>query len=123
MMERPEEIRANDVSFLPIVASYVKRLGIVEVVNRLCPTKRRIPAGDVMLALIMDTITGRSPLYKLEQSFAQQDMELLFGRDIPVDKLNDDLVGRSMDAIYDAGSRRCRSWGRVIRYMWRIQPL
>ena len=104
MMERPEEIRASDVSFLPIVAWYVKRLGIVDVVNRLCPTKRGIPAGDVMLALIMDTITGRSPLYKLEQSFAQQDMELLFGRDIPVDKLNDDLVGRSMDAIYDAGT-------------------
>jgi len=28
----------------------------------------------------------------------------LFGRDIPVDKLNDDIVGRSMDAIYDAGT-------------------
>jgi len=86
MMERPDEIRASDVSFLPIIAWYVKRLGIVEVVHRLCPTKRGIPAGDVMLALIMDTITGRSPLYKLEESFAHQDMELLFGRDIPVER-------------------------------------
>ena len=54
MMERTEGIRASDVSFLPIVAWYVKRLGIVDVVHRLCPTKRGIPAGDVMLVLIMD---------------------------------------------------------------------
>ncbi len=104
MIERPEEIRASDVSFLPIVAWYVKRLGIMEVVNRLCPTNRGISAGEVMLALFMDTIAGRSPLYKLDESFSQQDMELLFGRDIPVEKLNDDLVGRTMDAIYDAGT-------------------
>jgi len=57
-----------------------------------------------MLGLIMDTITGRSPLYKLEKSLAQQDMELLFGRDIPVEKLNDDVVGRRMDALCDAGT-------------------
>jgi hypothetical protein len=37
MTIRPEEIRAGDVSFLPIVAAYVKKLGIVDEVNRLCP--------------------------------------------------------------------------------------
>lgn len=104
MAEQPEEIRASDVSFLPIVASYVKRLGIVDEVNRLCPTNRGVQSGEVLLALILDTISGRTPLYKLDQSFVQQDMELLFGRDIPVSKLNDDLVGRTMDAMFEAGT-------------------
>jgi len=62
----PDEIRASDVSLLPIVASYVKRLGIVDEVNRLCPTKSGVQAGQVVLALILNTISGRSPFYKLE---------------------------------------------------------
>ena len=62
MAEQPEEIRANDVSFLPIVASYVKRLGNVDEVNRLCPTNRGVQSGWVLLALILDTISGRPPI-------------------------------------------------------------
>ncbi len=57
-----------------------------------------------MLALILDTISGRSPLYKLEQNFLHQDMELLFGKDIPPSKFSEDLVGRTMDAIFEAGT-------------------
>jgi transposase len=104
MTVRPEDIQAADVSFLPIVAAYVKRLGIVDEVNRLCPTRSDVSAGQVVLALILDTLSGRSPLYKLERSFIGQDMELLFGEDIPPSKLNDDVVGRTMDALFDAGT-------------------
>ncbi len=104
MPGRPEEIRASDVSFLPIVASYVKTLGIVEEVNRLCPTNRGVESGQVVLAMILDTISGRSPLYKLEQGFWHQDMEVLFGKDIHPSKFSDDLVGRIMDAIFEAGT-------------------
>ncbi len=68
MGDQPEEMRASDVGVLPVVAEYVKRLGIVDEVNRLCPSKRGVTAGQVMLALILDTISGRTPLYKLEQS-------------------------------------------------------
>jgi len=100
----PVEIRASDVSFLPIVAAYVKRLGIVDEVNRLCPTNSEVKSGQVVLALILDTISGRSPLYRLEQSFVHQDMELLFGQDIPPCKLNDDLVGRTMDTLFEVGT-------------------
>jgi hypothetical protein len=52
MSERLKQIRASDVSFLPIVASHIKRLGIVDEVNRLCPTKSGIQSGQVVLALI-----------------------------------------------------------------------
>jgi len=104
MTIRSEDIRAGDVSFLPIVASYVKKLGIVDQVNRLCPTMGDLSAGQVVMALILDTLSGRSPLYKIEQSFVHQDMELLFGEDIPQSKFNDDAVGRCMDALFDAGT-------------------
>jgi transposase len=104
MTFRPEEIRAGDVSFLPIIAAYVNKLGIVDEVNRLCPTMSDLSAGQVVKALILDTLSGRSPLYRIEQSFIHQDMELLFGEDISPSKFNDDAVGRCMDALFDTGT-------------------
>ena len=102
MTFRPEEIRAGDVSFLPIVAAYVNKLGIVDEVNRLCPTMSDLSAGQVVKALILDTLSGRSPLYKIEQSFVHQDMELLFGEDISPSKFNDDAkVERNFGFLKD----------------------
>lgn len=111
MTIRSEDIRARDVSFLPIVAAYVKKLGIVDGVNRLCPTMGDVSAGQAVMALILDTLSGRSPLYKIEQSFVHQDMELLFGVDIPHSKFNDDAVGRTMDALFDTGK------GKILRLL------
>ena len=102
MTFRPEEIRAGDVSFLPIIAAYVNKLGIVDEVNRLCPTMSDLSAGQVVKALILDTLSGRSPLYKIEQSFVHQDMELLFGEDISPSKFNDDAkVERNFGFLKD----------------------
>ena len=75
MSIEPQDVRASDVSFLPIIAAYVKKLGIVEQVDRLCPTMSDVSAGQVVMALILDTLAGRSPLYKLELSFVGQDTE------------------------------------------------
>jgi len=100
----PQDVRASDVSFLPIVAAYVKKLGIVDQVDRLCPAMTDVSAGKVVMALILDTLAGRSPLYKLELSFVGQDTELLFGEEIAPAKFNDDAVGRSMDSLFEVGT-------------------
>ncbi len=63
-----------------------------------------LSAGQVVKALILDRLSGRSPLYKIEQSFVHQDMELLFGEDISPSKFNDDVVGRCMDALFETGT-------------------
>lgn len=104
MSIEPQDVRASDVSFLPILAEYVKKLGIVHQVDRLCPTMSDVSAGQVVMALILDTLSGRSPLYKLELSFVGQDTELLFGEEILPSKFNDDAVGRSMDALFEVGT-------------------
>lgn len=106
MSIEPQDVRASDVSFLPIIAAYVKKLGIVAQVDRLCPTMSDVSAGQVVMALILDTLAGRSPLYKLELSFVGQDTELLFGEDIPPAKFNDDAVGRSMDSLFEVGTSK-----------------
>ncbi|MFC1834792.1 DUF4277 domain-containing protein [Thermodesulfobacteriota bacterium] len=75
-----------DVSFLPIVAAFVKQIGIGQEVNRLCGGQSDVSPGLVVEAMVLVTLSGRSPLYRLEDSFAGMDLELLLGEDIPPSK-------------------------------------
>jgi transposase len=93
-----------DVSFLPIVGAFVKRIGIAEEVNRLCRSESDLSPGLVVEAMVLDTLAGRSPLYRLEHSFARIDLGLLLGQDIPAAKFNDDAVGRALDRMFDVGT-------------------
>lgn len=97
-------LQASDVRFLPIVSAFVKKIGLVEEINRLCPSEKDVSPGHVVMALILDTLSGRSPLYRLERSFKGADLELLLGVDIAPSKLNDDAVGRVLDLVWEAGT-------------------
>ncbi len=98
------DLSGCNVSFLPIVSAFVKKIGVVEEVDRLCESQSDVNPGHMVLALILDTLSGRSPLYRLEQSFADMDLELLLGENITAAKLNDDAVGRCLDRIFDTGT-------------------
>jgi transposase len=56
--------------------------------------------------LILDTLSGRSPLYRLEEFFAHQDTALLLGQDIAPEAFNDDTVGRILERLYDVGTMK-----------------
>jgi transposase len=74
--------------------------------NHYVPTEMEVDAGTVVLALVLDTLSGRSPLYRLEEFFAQQDTALLLGKAVPPQALNDDTAGRVLDRLYDFGTMR-----------------
>jgi hypothetical protein len=42
-------------------------------------------------------------------------MEILFGEDIPLSKLYDALVGRTMDGIFEAGTGLVGTRGLIMR--------
>ena len=42
-----------------------------------------VDAGTIVLGLVLDTLSGRSPLYRLEEFFAHQDTALLLGKVLP----------------------------------------
>jgi len=108
-MKESEPIRACDVRFLPIISAYARTLGVVEEVDRLCGPKRGVSDGQVVLALILDALSGRSPLFRLPQAFAKLDTELLLGEAISPEKLNDDAVGRALDRIFEVGTGKVLS--------------
>jgi len=108
-MKEGESLRACDVRFLPIVSAYARTLGMVEEVDRLCGSKRGISDGQIVLALVLDALSGRSPLFRLPQAFAKLDTELLLGETISPEKLNDDAVGRALDRIFEVGTSKVLS--------------
>lgn len=56
--------------------------------------------------MVLDTLSGRSPLYRLERFAESVDTGLLLGRKIPSSAFNDTTIGRAMDAIFDAGTEK-----------------
>ncbi len=99
-------ITATQVDHLPIVASYARRLGLVEIVNRLVPVEMEVEPGQIVLGLVLDTLSGRSPLYHLEATFEAYDQGVLFGQEMPAGYFNDDNVGRILDHLFAVGTQK-----------------
>jgi transposase len=99
-------IEAYQVQHLPIVKAYADKMGLVEVINQVVPTEMAIDPGTIVLGMILDTLSGRSPLYRLEEFFAHQDTALLLGKAIAPGTFDDDTVGRVLDRLYDTGTMK-----------------
>jgi len=69
----------------------------------------------VCLPLMLDTLIGRSLLFRLEDTFAHLDVELLLSECMGVSRLNDDAVGRMLDPLYEVGTNKILSGVRSVR--------
>ena len=74
------------VGHIPAIARMCHRLGLIDLINRSIPCNTDLDLGTLVTGMVCDTLSGRSPLYKVEEFIAEQDTELLFG--IPVDPHN-----------------------------------
>jgi transposase len=101
-----QAISAGQVNHLPIVAHFARRLGLVQIVNRLVSTQMEVEPGLVVLGLVLDTLSGRSPLYHLQTAFEDCDRAVLFGQELPAEYFSDDNVGRMLDRLYEVGTQR-----------------
>jgi len=91
---------------LPIIKAYADKLDLVNTVNKLVPSNMETDIGTVVLGLVIDTLSGRSPLYQLESFFEHTNRELLLGSDIPSSAFNDTNLGRVMKTIYAEGTSK-----------------
>ena len=99
-------IAAYHVQHLPIVKAYADKIGLVEAINQLVPTEMAIDPGTIVLGMILDTLSGRSPLYRLEEFFTHQDTALLLGKAVPPEAFQDDTVGRVLERLYATGTMK-----------------
>jgi transposase len=99
-------IEAYQVQHLPIVKAYADKIGLVETINQFVPTEMAIDPGTIVLGMVLDTLSGRSPLYRLEEFFSHQDTALLLGKVVAPEAFQDDTVGRVLDRLYDTGTMK-----------------
>ena len=89
---------------LPAAAAYCRTLGLVELIDQMVPTGMDLRPGLAVQAMVLDTLSGRTPLYRVEQFVADHDVELLLGEAVPAHVFTDTNLGRSLDAIFAAGT-------------------
>jgi len=107
MKQLPDGLCVTDAKFLPIIAAYVNKLRIVETVNQVCSSEGYdVSPGHMVAAMVFDTLSGRHPLYRLEKSFENLDIELLLDIPIRAEKLNDDAAARTLDRLFRANTGR-----------------
>jgi transposase len=84
---------------LPVVAAFASRLRIRDVVDGLCPVDDRseLTHGQVIEALVANRLTSPEPLVRVPDWAVGYAVEEVFG--LRPEQLNDDRVGRALDAI------------------------
>ena len=119
-----KNVRPYTVGELPVIASFCRKIGIPDIIDRLCPSQASVASGTVVTAMVLDILSGRSPLYRVEDFWRQQDTELVLGEEIDASALNDDALGRTLDRIHEAGTMKifteislaaCRRFGVSLR--------
>jgi transposase len=84
---------------LPVVASFCRRLDLEGIVDRACPVREvaTLTHGQVICALVANRLTSPTPLRRVEDWAQAWAVEETFG--IAPAALNDDRIGRALDAI------------------------
>jgi transposase len=84
---------------LPVVAEFCRRLDVAGIVDRACPVREvaRVTHGQVIEALVANRLTSPRPLLRVEDWARQWAVTEVFG--IAADALNDDRIGRALDAM------------------------
>ena len=101
-----DQMTFTEAMHLPIVKQYAKRLHLVETIDRIVDSQMELSPGMAILAMVLDTLSGRTPLYRLTEFFEEKDTELLLGTAVAPELFCDTNLGRTMDKIFEAGTTK-----------------
>ena len=101
-----EQMTFTDARHMPIVKHYARKIGLVETIDQLVDTQMELSPGMTVFAMVLDTLSGRTPLYRLTEFFKEKDTELLLGAPIETERFCDYNLGRSMDKVFETGTQK-----------------
>jgi transposase len=92
------------ISALPIINKFIDRIELKKLLLSYIPSKKnqKLSYVDAILIFVRNILLEREPLYKLSEWAAGFDPCLAGFGDMDLEILNDDRVGRSLDALFDA---------------------
>jgi transposase len=117
---------------LPVIADLCRRLDVAGIIDRACPVRKvaLVTHGQVIEALVANRLTSPAPLVHVQDWASQWAVEEVWGIDPAV--LNDDRLGRALDAIApeleqivgSVGARAIAAFGlEVARLHWDLTSI
>jgi hypothetical protein len=117
---------------LPVVAELCRRLDVAGIIDRACPVRELalVTHGQVIEALVANRLTSPTPLVHVQDWAAEWAVEEVWG--IDPQRLNDDRLGRALDAIApeleqivgSVGARAIAAFGlEVARLHWDLTSI
>jgi len=95
----------RNLDHLGLVAGQFDSLGLVELIDRIMPQDeegRKVSLGQAVKAMVVNGLGFTNhTLYLMPDFYADKPVERLIGANIKAEDLNQHLLGRSLDAIYD----------------------
>jgi transposase len=106
-MAPPLQYKSYTLDHLGVVAGMCDELGIAELIDHVIvqdPDKRTVSVGTGVKAMILNGLgfVNRA-LYLTPHFFEGKPLDRLLGPGIQAEHLNDDVLGRHLDALYDYG--------------------
>lgn len=101
-----EQMVITDARHMPIIKAFAQKIGLVDTIDTMVNTRMELTPGMAILAMVLDTLSGRTPLYRLTEFFDEKDTELLLGESIEPERFCDYNIGRSMDQIFETGTQK-----------------
>ncbi len=105
------EITGQNLDYLGIIAGTIKDIGLCDKVEKLLPLKEykgvKVTHGERVSAMILNGLGFMNDrLYMVSDFFNEKPMKKLFGKNIDKESLNDDALGRCLDAIHEYGETK-----------------
>ena len=98
------DLDSKAISSLPIINKFIDRIELKKLLLSYIPSKQnqKLSHVDAILIFVRNILLEREPLYKLSEWAAGFDPCLVGLKNTDPQVLNDDRVGRSLDALFDA---------------------
>ena len=102
-----QDFTSRQIGHLGLVAGMIDKLGISAVIDEALPKTRNhiLPHSDVVKAMLLNGLGfNERRLYFFSRFFTNLSTEQLFGPGVTPEHLNDDVLLRTLDRIYDYGT-------------------
>ena len=98
------ELDSKQIGALPIINSFLQRIGLMDLLAECLVSRKnqKLSHADAIVLFVRNILIEREPLYKLSEWAGAFDPSLVGLAETAPSVLNDDRVGRSLDALFNA---------------------
>ena len=101
-----QSLEITQVNWLPIARAFIEQIELESIIDRLVPNEMRISVSQVVMGMVLDALSGRTPLFRLQDSLTASTSEVLLGQEVPSETFADHNVGRVLDKLFEAGTTK-----------------